>query len=84
MFEVMLLGNKGNKYPLPHSICIWFNPQHFVVLHHVLFVKLVSEALITRDCVQVALEVAVKQCIHIAPITGSASARKYTSEVREA
>ena len=53
-----------------------------MVLYHGLYVKLV-EALITRDGIQVALEVVVKYCIHIAPITGTASARKYTSEVRE-
>ena len=34
-------------------------------------------------CIQVALEEVVKHCIHISPLTGTASARKYTFEVRE-
>ena len=54
-----------------------------LVLYHGLYVKQVSEALITRDSIQVALEAVVKHCIHISSITGTASARKYTFEVRE-
>ena len=54
-----------------------------LVLYHGLYVKQVSEALITRDSIQVALKAVVKHCIHISPTTGTASARKYTFEVRE-
>lgn len=62
MSDIMLLGHKQTKYwkhSLPHTLYA-LNP----VLYHDLHVKQVSEALITRDSIQVALEVVVKHCIY--------------------